>query len=311
MVQPALFETRLLDDFPRARAAAATWYAGKDHGGTALLHAYLMYRVQNETRPHQRRFLDIRKVAERVCEESTTQDLVSTMETLCWLALPAAMDPSTNTKLENEPLGSGLSSGLDLLCAAAYLNVIPLAKKLLQEGHCPTSESHLFPSPMQLAAWAGNANLMELFQESLPEYDEKGLRESLIGAAISGDIKLARLAAYPPSWNTPITDVAAEKFGKLPFVRGVRLMLVAALSATRDPEVDQYFSSLVTKPHGFLATQARNHAFLGNVEMLRYLLDAGADIQGCTGDWGNPLCVSHCSLCSFTHVPSFFRPHCN
>jgi len=305
MVQPALFETQLLDDFAKSSAVVRNWYIGKDHSGIALLHSYLLYRVQNETRPHQRRFLDIRKVSERVCEESSTdRDLVSTMETLCWPALQAAMKSSTNTKIENQPL----SPELDLLCAAAYLNVIPLAKRLLQEGHCPTSESHLFPSPMRLAAWAGNVDLMVLFQENMPEYEEKGLRESLIGAAIRGDIKLARLAAYPPSRATPdSTDVAGEQFGKMHFARGAGNALADAMWCTRDFEVYQDFDSFFAEPTGgiALASHARIHAQLGNLEMVRSLLDAGADIQGSSDKWGNPLCVSQVSLSSFTHILRF------
>jgi len=269
------------------------------------LHSYLLYRVQNVTEPHQRRFLDIRKVSERVCEESSTnRDLVRTMETLCWPALHTARQPSTNTKIEAKPL----SPDLDLLCAAAYLNLIPLAKRLLKEGHRPTSKSHLFPSPMRLAAWAGNADMMILFQESLPEYDEKGLRESLIGAAIRGDIKLARLAAYPPSRATPdSTDVAGEQFGKMHFARGAGYALSRAQWYTRNFEVYQYFDSFFAEPiDGMpLASLCRNHARLGNLEMVRSLLDAGADTRGSSDMWGNPLCVSQYSLISFTRILRF------
>ena len=212
---------------------------------------------------------------------------MATIESLCWPALQAAMKPSTNTKIEKEPL----SPGLDLLCAAAYLNLIPLAKRLLQEGHRPTSDSHLFSSPMRLAAWAGNTNMIELFQENLPEYDEKGLRDSLLGVAIRGDIKLARIAIYPPSRTSPnSTNVAGQQFGKMDHREGAGKALNFALRFTRDIEVFQYFESFFAKPGGVIVPLLK-HARLGNLEMTRYFLDAGADIRGMMGRWGNPLCV--------------------
>jgi hypothetical protein len=273
-IQPALFESRLLDDFD-VEAVAPNWY--------------LVYRVQNETSPHQRRFLNIYQVSERVCEESSANaNLVTTIETLCWPALHEAMKPSTNTKIEKDPL----SPGLDLLCAATYLNLIPLAKRLLQEGHRPTCESHLFSSPMRLAAWAGNADMMKLFQENLPEYDEKGLRDSLMGVAIRGDIKLARLATYPPSRATPdSTDIAGQQFGNMDRQESAGNAPSCAQWSTRDIEVYQYFESFFAKPDE-LNFNLTKHARLGNLEMTRYLLDAGADIRGTMGRWGNPLCVS-------------------
>lgn len=266
------------------------WYIQKDYGASAFWHSYLVYRVQNETSTGQRHFLDIRRVSEEICEEGTAQlDLTTTIEALCWPALQDAMWHSyprgATTKKPSSP-------GLDLLCAAAYLNVIPLAKRLLQEGHRPTSVSHIFSfSPMGLAAWAGNAEMMQLFQENLPEYDENGMRDSLIGVAIRGDIMLARLAIYPPSRATPdSTDVAGQQFGKLD--RGfVGMGMSHAQRSTRNVELYQYFEGFFAKPDDLKFTLVKN-AHIGNLEMVRYLLDAGADIRGTMGRFGNPLCVS-------------------
>jgi hypothetical protein len=161
---------------------------------------------------------------------------------------------------------------------------------------------------MRLDAWAGNVDLMVLFQESMPEYEEKGLRESLIGAAIRGDIKLARLATYPPSRATPdSTDVAGEQFGKMHSARGAGNALADAMWYTRDFEVYQYFDSFFAEPRGglALASHARIYAQLGKLEMVRSLLDAGADIRGSSDKWGNPLCVSQVSLSYCTHILRF------
>jgi len=248
-----------------------------------------VYRVQNETSPHQRRFLDIRQVSERICAETSADaNLVTTIEALCWPALQKAMKPSTNNIIKKELL----SPGLDLLCAAAYLNLISTAKRLLQEGYRPTSESHLFSSPMRLASWAGNTHMIKLFQEDLPDIEGKALRDSLMGAAIRGDIKIARLAIYPPSRTTPDSkDFAGQQFGKVDRLGSAGNALCFAQWSCRDIEVYQYFENFFAKPDDITLALTKN-ARLGNVEMVRYLLNRGADTRGTTGRWGNPLVVS-------------------
>jgi hypothetical protein len=129
-IQPAIFKSRLLDDLYTEKVSS-DWNVENDHGACKFQHSYLVYRVQNEvSKPPQRRYLDIGLVAERVCEE-TGADVVATIKALCWPALQQGTNPGSNSRLEKELT----SLDLDLLCAAAYLNLIPIAKRLLQEGH--------------------------------------------------------------------------------------------------------------------------------------------------------------------------------
>lgn len=299
---PALFESRLLDSFKTEKILSeeilSDWPIENDHGATKLWHSYLVYRVHNEIRqPCQRRYLDLRLVAQRVCEE-TGADMDTTVEALCWPALKQCTLPYINSKLEKEPL----SPNLDLLCAAAYLNHIAVAQRLLREGYSPHTETHLFLSPMELAAWAGNAQMLLVFQENVPElegldpapgFDEawKGKvgPASIRGAATRGDIEMVRLAIYPPSRAAPeSTDFVDQVFGSVDRLSSTGIKLSRAQSATRDVEVYKYLEGFFFEPSN-LSSDLADHARLGNLEMVRYLLDAGADTRGFSGRHGNPL----------------------
>ncbi|KAI9652384.1 MAG: hypothetical protein M1829_001659 [Trizodia sp. TS-e1964] len=303
-IKPALFESRLLDDFYTEKVLS-DWYIENDHGASKFWHSYLVYRVQNKiAKPSQRRYLDIRLIAERVCEE-TGADVGATVETLCWPALQQSMNPSINSRLENEPP----SPDLDLLCAAAYLNLIPIAKWLLLEGHSPHSKSVLFSSPMELAAWAGNAQMLEIFQDHVQEIEDldpaarfsrnwrgKVGPASIRGAAIRGDVDMVRLAVYPPSRAAPdSTDFVSEAIGSVNRVSSTGNALCLAQWATRDVEVFKYLERFFSKPSDLSYILAK-HARLGNLEMVRYLLDAGADTRGVCGRDANPLIVA-CRRC--------------
>lgn len=304
-IEPAIFASRLLDSF-NTEKVLSNWYIKNDHGAAKFWHSYLVYRVQNEmsTPSSQRRYLDIGLVAKRVCEE-TGADVGATIETLCWPALQQGTKPSTNSKLEKEPE----SPDLDLLCAAAYLNFIPIAKRLLQEGHSPHSESHLFSSPMKLAAWAGNAQMLEIFQEHVPELENfdpflvvnrnwrgKVGPASIRGAAIRGDIEMVRLAVYPPSRAAlDSTDFVGKAFGSIDRHSSIGNVLASAQWVTRNVEVYKYLDSFFSEPHDVSSALAV-HAHLGNLEMVRYLLDSGADTRGVLGRIGNPL-VEACRRC--------------
>jgi len=302
-IPSAIFVSRLLDSFYTEKVLP-DWYIENDYGASRFWHFYLVYRVQKSVKPPQRRYSDIHQVAERICED-TGADVEATVEALCWPALQQGTNPGSNSTLEKEPP----NPRLDLLCAAAYLNLIPLAKQLLQEGYSPHSESHLFASPMQLAAWAGNALMLELFQVHVPEME--GLDPTLAfnckwrgkvgpasikGAATRGDIDMVRLAVYPPSRAAPdSTDFAGEPFGRVHRVSSTGNTLSLAQWATRDIEVYKYLENFFAKPDDLSLALAK-HARLGNLDMVRYLLDAGADTRGTHGRDGNPL-VEACRRC--------------
>jgi len=302
-VPSALFASRLLDSFYTEKVLPG-WYIENDNGASKFWHSYLVYRAHNDIHHLHRRYVNIHEVAERVCKE-TGADLEVTVEALCWPALQQGTNPGSDSKLEKEPP----DPRLDLLCAAAYLNHIPIAKQLLQEGVCPHSESHLFSSPMYLAAWAGNAQMLELFQAHVPEmegYDPvfvfnhnwrgKIGPASIKGAARRGELDMVRLAVYPPSRAAPdSTDFAGEPFGSVSRSSSTGNALALAQWETRDVDVYKYLENFFTE-RAHLSHALPRHARLGNLDMVRYLLDSGADIHGIGRRDGNPL-VEACRRC--------------
>ncbi|KAH8680034.1 ankyrin repeat-containing domain protein [Tricladium varicosporioides] len=315
-LQPALFESRLLDEFGvelryHDLAPMETWYIRRHYGAEKLWQSYLVYRVQSETDPKIGRFVEIRRVAEDLCRQ-TDAKYEATVNALCWLALErGACYPGYQWCWKRGyRANEAPNPGLNLLSAAAYFNYIALARQLLSDGHCPTRENQLFPSPIQLAAWAGNANMLRLFQEHLPDFeeipprdfaDEKNWRgktgpDSVKGAVLSGDMDMVRLAVYPPSRSTSNnTDFSGQPFGHVDprSLPGYDLQLT--LFCAKTWEVLQYIDSFFEESmlSSDLATLLlARYAELGNVEIVQQLLDAGVDIYGGDNHNRNPLVIA-------------------
>ncbi|KAI9648354.1 hypothetical protein NHQ30_002987 [Ciborinia camelliae] len=247
------------------------------------------YRVQNSL--SLPRYIGIRHVAQRVCDE-TDADLIHTIEILCWPALEQSTDHNTDSNLKERPS----NPDLDLLCAAAYLNLVPLAMRLIEKGVSPADKSLIFNSPMRLAAWAGNAQMLEMFQEHLneaPETETKDVydralwngkvnRQAIFGAAILGDLDMVKLAIYPPSRSSPESlDINGQKYGHVDWTSETGNSLTRAKCHTRNPDVYQYLRSLVTVMHPRQNdSNLAYHAYHGNLEIVRCALDFGADING-------------------------------
>ncbi|MBE3046528.1 ankyrin repeat domain-containing protein, partial [Candidatus Bathyarchaeota archaeon] len=242
----------------------------------------------------------------------------ATIDTVCWLALERGTgtpgyrvqwDTSRERGLAREYIKH--YPDLSLLSAATYLHHVSLVKELLAEGHCPTARDDLFPSAMHLAAWAGHADLLELFQEQLPEFEKTGRypkdwrakvgRGSLLGASQRGDMDMVRLAAYPPSRAAAsdpgkATDFVNIRHGEVEANSPLGTYLYIAASRTSSWEVRQYIMAFLSKNFdGFLndddplGGSLKYHATSGNLDMVRHLLDAGADVHGGKGYAGSPL----------------------
>lgn len=305
-LQSALFESRLLDDFIVKRTQSEldfmqAWYIDNDLAVAKFWQSYLLYRVRNERDPEIGRFVEIRQIAEDFCGQ-TNAEYEKTIDGLCWLALERGVHYSGHRECWRDPPRPDVEApnpSVHLLSAAAYFGHLPLARLLLSEGHCPTSGNGLFPSPMQLAAWAGNAEMLKLFQEHLLEFEEIPPRfqmddrtwrgktgpGAIKGAALSGDMQMLQLAIYPPSRATPDnTDFAGQPWGKVDSNSKPGADLRAALYFSKTWEVFQYIDSFFEKSilidgnHKFLLLE--QYSELGNVEMVQQLLNAGVDVHG-------------------------------
>ena len=148
-----------------------------------------------------------------------------------------------------------------------------------------------------------------MFQENVPELEGldparvldtawrgKVGPASIRGAATRGDIEMVRLAIYPPSRAAPeSTDFVDQVFGSVDRLSSIGIKLSRAQGATRDVEVYKYLEGFFSEPSN-LSSDLAKHARLGNLEMVRYLLDAGADTRGSSMPHGNPLAEA-CRRC--------------
>jgi len=288
------------------------WYIRKHHGAEKLWQSYLAYRVQNETDPAVGRFVEIHQLAKDFCHE-TEAKFEATVNALCWLALErGTCYPGYQWGWKRGYRSDeGANPGLNLLSAAAYFGCIPLARRLLSDGHCPTADNDLFPSPIQLAAWVGNGDMLGLFQEHLPEFeeipprydhDDKAWRGkigpgSIKGSALRGDMSMIHLAVYPPSRSTPDnTDFSGQRFGHVDPNSKPGSDLQAALYCAKTWEafqyIDAFFKESIIRSGLDTTLLLARYAELGNVEIVQQLLDAGADIHGGTTTNCNPLVIA-------------------
>ncbi|KAI0436894.1 ankyrin repeat-containing domain protein [Xylaria telfairii] len=285
--QPALFESRVLDNF-NSDDSLRHWSIRKHYGGDQLWHSYLVYRVGNETDPTVGRFVEIQLTAKELCVATKT-DYDKIVGGLCWLALEIGARCPGQRELwvdhsgrRNDPP----NPRLNLLSAAAYFGHLGLAKQLLDDGCCPT-QNDLFPSPMQLAAFAGNADMVILFQEHLPDIEDEYTGDrftdwkantglgAIYGAALRGDMDILRLAIDPPSRATlHSSDFNGQKIGEVDPQSYAGRVLREAQSLTRSWEVFEYITSLLRPSHPHSTTFVAMNAERGNIDMVQRLLDS-------------------------------------
>jgi hypothetical protein len=250
--------------------------------------------VNNETDNTLGRFVDIRHVAQFICEKSEL-DLFFVINALCWLALEQqASAPAKPCVLNNR---KGRNPKNNFLSAAAYFNLIPLVLKLLAEGCQPICHDWLFPPAMELAARAGHTELLEIFQKQLPEFHKteaagwkwewdwygKVCPDTIVGAAIRGDLAILKLALYPPSSAAPSNaDIPSQPCQKIdPSSQIERVLRTAAQSQTRSVELYDYVESLFEKQTAKedLVYMLILHSGFGNLSMVRCILDRGIPVN--------------------------------
>lgn len=146
-VLPALFETHLMDNYFYFYVGSYQWQlnVGSKYGADKLWHKYLVFRVMDGRDKTVERFIQMRQLAQVICQEMEREresafDLREIVESLCWLALKKGNSSNEYewfkaSEVRNPELR--LSLGLNLFSAAAYFDLLPLAKRLVAEGHEP------------------------------------------------------------------------------------------------------------------------------------------------------------------------------
>jgi ankyrin repeat protein len=167
---------------------------------------------------------------------------------------------------------------LNLLSAAAHFGHVSLADELLRDGHSPTGSNNIFASPLFLAAYAGNMEMVKLLLDHMPEGIANGRiltkheAQGIDGALQSGNLDMVRLAAFPPLGISP--DPSPD-WHQVPYsVEHLR----NRIETTKSPEVYHYVQDLTPDfplSESWKAKILATHAEYGNLEMVRCLLDEG------------------------------------
>ncbi|KAI1486966.1 ankyrin repeat-containing domain protein [Biscogniauxia mediterranea] len=282
---PALYESHLLDPFDPL-PYTLEWYARDPNDpATRFWHSYLVYRVWREKGPITNQFSEIRKTAKRICQESDSIDMPEAIDALCWLVLENALYPGDNYEDDDgSDMGQGRSPYIGFLAAAARFNLLPLARKLLEEGHDPPREDNgIFTSAFEVAAWWGSQQMLELFQQHVPKFVDstphacrrrwchKTMAQAARGATIRGDLHRVQLALSPGAYKLLDADNAAGS----PFniEESLGASIISAMNICRSIEVHRYLKSLIPGQLYDPIVPMSTHASSGNIDMVRYLID--------------------------------------
>ncbi|KAG4419621.1 hypothetical protein IFR04_007218 [Cadophora malorum] len=160
--------------------------------------------------------------------------------------------------------------------------------------------------------------MLRLFQESLPDFEETtppGTLEvlkkwkakigpgAIKGAAMRGDMDMLRLAIYPPSRSSPeSTDFCGQKFGHVDKTSRLGRNLEEALYYAKDAKIFQYIEAFFVNEAApickdLYSNLLAHHAELGNLSVVRYLLDSGAFVDGVTTRTNENALTTACRNC--------------
>lgn len=289
MVHPALFETLLMDDKRAWPYGGVQWQRCHQHGSFELWTRYLVFRSLHEQNPAVKRFVEIRYLAKAIYREAAVLDVTAIVEALCWLASSHGANTACNDEedkwgpLTAEKQRPEPDLGLNMLTAAAYLNILPLAERLLAEGHQrPTSHNYLFAPPIQVAAQAGNIEMLRLLQGCLPGSEFE--LWSVKGAAMKGDIAILKAALRIGQGDNSegFVIMNGKPYGSIDHTTEIGKGILLARENTSNPEVYEYLTSALAPWPEAMEVSHRDlaiNAGLGNLAMVRHLLDLGVPVQ--------------------------------
>jgi ankyrin repeat protein len=255
------------------------------HGGEKFVHSYLTYRVSGKKGNPLRA---IHEIAIVICSE-TDKSMTTVIDELCWLALSRGF--STVGKSEfAKPLAEQRQL---LLPAAAYYNLIPLARRLLSEGcdnpRYPSRWYHLFPDPIHIAAVSGHAEMLDLLLDHCyalvdeHEYHRLALWR-LNGPACRGDIEQLKVelrhGLYESSSSESINNKKDIVHSSIESAD-----VWGAMSHATTPEAYRFLYEILEQcfpedpiPRSLLGQHLAVNARYGNTAIVKILLDLGADI---------------------------------
>ncbi|KAK7976634.1 hypothetical protein PG989_015097 [Apiospora arundinis] len=336
VVHRSLVKTELLDHLDKPDIVPARWPIQNYHGADQLWHDHFVHQVHRQDQAgddEDNCYREVRDAASTYCTE-TGADLADTIDATCWLGLHwchgVGAWPSREWTMKSQwRVGHQghphcCHPRLNLLCLAAYLGHKSLVQTLLEEDVPCYTHSHIFASPMQLAALAGHAKILRQLQEYVPEcFDPRELYSftwtpvghelpsAVWGAANNGQVHILDMAVrnIPTRTNIvpsgshlshpmgPIRDTPDSKLSNMPMATsykarwnpmelGVRDALDGAWAyATAEASSVEMLRYLLARywklpPERYIELLGVYSGY-GNAEIVRYLLDLGADATYC------------------------------
>lgn len=280
----ALFESRLLDAIAAKLhfdiAEVFESYHPRQRGGKGadgLWYDYVFLRVNGDHDPAVSRFAQVRHVAADFSRR-TGQDPEKTTAELCWFAQGFWFEEEDQSS-QDAIARSG--STADLLSLATYFGDAPLAMELLDSVPEFMDQRDLFPSPMYMAAYTGNKELLLHLQQRMPEFAwlesandtpwrGKISPGSIRGAVRRGEVEILQFALNPPSSTTSDFHNNHELSERVFY----------AIQECLPPTVEglEYLKSITGGSH--YSRLLSKYAALGHTDMVRHLLDQGVEIKG-------------------------------
>ncbi|KAK8001624.1 hypothetical protein PG991_013846 [Apiospora marii] len=307
---PALYASRALERYTaREVGTRSLWRVRHDcHGAKKLWHDYLVHRAMGETDPGAGWFVEIRQTAEALWAATRTSSSSSSdgdhpsqsrprntvrdiVDGLCWLVLESRT-PSPGERQHPGPRVE-TNAAANMLCAAAYFNELPVAATLLGRGECtPSRDTDLFPPPIDIAAFRGHAEMLDLFQNhiwvvaeatggksSMPhDLDEEWIRWSverwpgaIRGALLADDLPMLQRAIFPPTLSDYPPPLLSRRFAFAETGDASPVSNLTALQwSAQSPAMWDYIMQLGAAPSSDTQQMDTEWIRRGNLTMLRH-----------------------------------------
>ena len=200
-VDRTLFQTKLLDS-KKPTEPLRSWDCHRHRcGADKLWQNYLVFRCRDKQDESVACYVGIRNTVDFIVphllldaedrnDSADAPDWDGVLDEVCWLAMGCTnagncmryyggrwQALSWGGKWTERLYGPSpvvpSNTWLMMFSVATYLGLGSLVKEFLVKGHNPTMCDGLFPSPMYIAAWTGQSDMLLLFQEHLPEFEER------------------------------------------------------------------------------------------------------------------------------------------
>jgi hypothetical protein len=325
LTKQAIFQLRLLDEdvsfFYVVRRGWRIVGAGSRRLGDGVWHEYFvkMVLIERESIHVPNLYARISVVAEHICREiGPTADLLTTIQRLCWLSFESLVNRPGCNRLRRRTEPDTDDQKKNLLCAAIHFNMGDFVEQLWTEDHSmtltyATSDSTLFPSPLQIALLDGNIAMLERIKSCVrrfklndittPRQADAVVLSLVISAAVGGDIRaMDVLVEYV------LNEIAKGVHGDIEFVNEIQASsssgnptwlfhLLEVAERANSPEMFDHLCRIFScQPKAWktelLCPVLLSNIRRGNLAMIQHLIDLGVSVEG--REHGTLLLVEAC-----------------